>query len=61
MLSVTGLNHFYYMRDFTNMRCKHSRVMSIVREWLRRILNESDGVIVMFRNRRIVRMFSFLI
>lgn len=26
MLSVTGLNHFYYVRDFTDMRCKHSRV-----------------------------------
>ena len=24
MLSVTGLNHFYYVRDFTYMRCKHS-------------------------------------
>ena len=24
MLSVTGLNHFYYVRDFTDMRCKHS-------------------------------------
>lgn len=29
MLSVTGLNHFYYVRDFTDMRCKHSRVLSI--------------------------------
>ncbi len=32
MLSVTGLNHFYYVRDFTDMRCKHSRVLSIIRE-----------------------------
>lgn len=29
MLSVTGLNHFYYVRDFTDMRCKHSRVLSV--------------------------------
>ena len=28
MLSVTGLNHFYYVRDFTDMRCKHSRVLN---------------------------------
>lgn len=34
MLSVTGLNHFYYVRDFTDMRCKHSRVLSIIRERL---------------------------
>ena len=47
MLSVTGLNHFYYVRDFTDMRCKHSRVLS------------GDVFIVMSRNRRIVRMFSF--
>ena len=31
MLSVTGLNHFYYVRDFTDMRCKHSRVLSVIR------------------------------
>ena len=30
MLNVIGLNHFYYVRDFTDMRCKHSRVLSIV-------------------------------
>ena len=42
MLSITGLNPFYYVRDFTDMRCKHSCVF-----------------IVMSRNRRIVRMFSF--
>lgn len=24
MLSVTGLNHFYYVRDFADMRCKHA-------------------------------------
>ena len=30
MLSVTGLNHFYYVRDFTDMRCKHSRVLSVI-------------------------------
>ena len=30
MLSDTGLNHFYYVRDFTDMRCKHSRVLSII-------------------------------
>ena len=30
MLSVTGLNHFYYVRGFTDMRCKHSHVLSII-------------------------------
>lgn len=36
MLNVTGLNHFYYIRNFTDMRCKHPRVLSVIREQLRR-------------------------
>lgn len=59
MLSVTGLNHFYYLRDFTDMCCKHSRVLSIIREGLHRETNDGDVFIVMSLNRRIVRMFSF--
>ena len=59
MLSVTGLNHFYYVRDFTDMRCKHSRVLSIIRELLHREPCDGDVFIVMSWNRRIVRMFSF--
>ena len=57
MLSVTGLNRFYYVRDFTDMRCKHSRVLSIIRERLHREPSDGDVFIVMSRNRRIVRMF----
>lgn len=57
MLRVTGLNHFYYVRDFTDMRCKHSRVLSIIRERLHREPSDGDVFIVMSRNRRIVRMF----
>lgn len=59
MLSVTGLNHFYYVRDFTDMRYKHSRVLYIIRERLHRESVDGDVFIVMSRNRRIVRMFSF--
>ena len=59
MLSVTGLNHFYYVRDFTDMRCKHSRVLSIIREQLHREPNDGDVFIVMSKDRRIVRMFTY--
>ena len=59
MLSVTGLNRFYYLRDFTDMRCKHSRVLSIIREQLQREPNDGDVFMVMSRNRRIVRMFTY--
>ena len=59
MLSVTGLNHFYYVCDFTDMRCKHSRVLSIIRERLHREPTDGDVFIVMSKNRRIVRMFTY--
>ena len=59
MLNVTGLNRFYYIRDFTDMRCKHSRVLSVIREQLRREPSDGDVFILMSKNRRIVRMFSF--
>lgn len=54
MLSVTGLNHFYYVRDFTDMRCKHSRMLPIIRERLHREPDEGDVFIVMSRNCRII-------
>lgn len=49
MLSVTGINRFYYLRDFTDMRCKHSRVLSIIREQLHREPDNGDAFIVMSR------------
>lgn len=59
MLSVTGINRFFYLRDFTDMRCKHSRVLSIIREQLHREPTDGDVFIVMSRNRRIVRLFTY--
>ncbi len=59
MLSVTGINRFFYLRGFSDMRCKHSRVLSIIREQLRREPNDGDVFIVMSRNRRIVRLFAY--
>lgn len=59
MLSVTGITHFYYLRDFTDMRCKHSRVLSVIREQLHRESDKGDVFIVMSRDRRIVRLFAY--
>ena len=59
MLSVIGLNHFYYVRDFTDVRCNHRRVLSIMRERLHRLSYDRDVFIVMSRKRWIVHMFSF--
>lgn len=60
MLNVTGLNRFYYLRDFTDMRCKHSRVLSIIREQLHGEPDDGDVFIVMSRDRRIVRLFIYI-
>ena len=43
MLSVTGINRFYYLHDFTDMRCKHSRVLSVIREQLHRFTGIFNG------------------
>ena len=59
MLSVSGLNRFYYVRDFTDMHCKHSCVLSIIRGCLHRELSDGDVFIVMSKNRRIVRLFTY--
>ena len=57
MLNVTGLNKFYYIRDFTDMRCKYDRVLSVVRHQLGREPERGDVFIVMSKNRRLVRLF----
>lgn len=59
MLSVTGLNQFYYLPDFTDMRCKHGRVLSIIRERLHREPADGDVFIVMSKDRKIVRLFTY--
>lgn len=59
MLNVTGLNKFYYIRNFTDMRCKYDRVLSIIREQLHREPEQGDVFIVMSRNRRLIRMFTY--
>ena len=30
MLSVTGMNKFYYIKDFTDMRCKNNRILAVM-------------------------------
>lgn len=32
MLSVTGLNKFYFLKDFHDMRYKYERVLSIIHQ-----------------------------
>lgn len=59
MLNISGMNKFYYLRNFTDMRCKYDRVLSVVRHQLGREPEQGDVFIVMSRNRRLVRLFSY--
>jgi len=63
MLSVTGMNRFYYLRGFTDMRCKHSRVLSVIREQLHREPSDGDIYIVriVFSRRSLFRAISLCV
>ena len=49
MLNVTGMNRFYYLRNFHDMRCKYERVLSIIHQQLNRKPQEDEVFIVMFQ------------
>ena len=36
MLNITGINRFYYLRNFHDMRCKYDRVLSIIHQQFNR-------------------------
>lgn len=59
MLSVSGIDRFFYLHNFHDMRCKYDRVRSIIRQQLGREPEAGDVFIMMSRNRRLVRPFSF--
>lgn len=59
MLSVTGLNKFYFLKDFHDMRCKYERVLSIIHQQLNREPEAGDVFIVMSKDMRKVRLFSY--
>lgn len=59
MLSITGLNNFYYLRDFHDMRCKYERVLSIIHQQLNHEPADGDVFIVMSKDCRKIRLFSY--
>ena len=59
MLNVIGMNRFYYLRNFHDMRCKYERVLSIIHQQLNREPQEDEVFIVMSKDRRKVRLFSY--
>ena len=44
---ITGLNRFFFVRDFYDMRCKYDKVLSIIHQQLNREPEDGDVFIVM--------------
>ena len=59
MLNITGLNRFFFVRDFHDMRCKYDKVLSIIHQQLNREPEDGDVFIVMFKDLRLVCLFSY--
>lgn len=59
MLNITGMNRFYYLRNFHDMRCKYDRVLSVIHRQLDREPAEDEVFIVQSKDRRKVRLFSY--
>lgn len=56
---ITGLNRFFFVRDFHDMRCKYDKVLSIIHQQLNREPEDGDVFIVMSKDLRLVRLFSY--
>ena len=59
MLDITGLNRFFFVRDFHDMRYKYDKVLSIIHQQLDRGPEDGDVFIVMFKDLRLVRLFGY--
>lgn len=59
MLNINGSTRFYYIRNFHDLRCKSDRVRSIIHQQLDREPNDGDVFIIMSKNHKQVRLFSY--
>ena len=59
MLNITGVNRFFFVRDFHDMRCKYDKVLSTIHQQLNREPEDGDVFIVMSKDLRLVRLFSY--
>ena len=56
MLNVTGMNRFYYLRNFHDMRCKYEQVLPIIHQQLYREPQEDEVFIGISK----LYLFSYL-
>ena len=54
MLNITGLNRFFFVRDFHDMRCKYDKVLSIIHQQLNR--EPEDGDVLRFTSGSFVQL-----
>lgn len=59
MLNISGLQRFYYIRNFHDMRCKYDRILSVIHEQMRREPQKDEVFIIMSKDRRLVRLFNY--
>lgn len=59
MLNITGMNRFYYLRNFHDMRCKYGRVLSIIHQQMHREPEAGEVYIMMSKDQSLVRLFSY--
>ena len=59
MLDITGLNRFFFVRDFHDMRYKYDKVLSVIHQQLDRGPEDGDVFIVMSNDLRPVLLFSY--
>ncbi len=59
MLRVSGLQRFWYVRNFHDLRCKYDRVLSIIREQFHREPLQDEVFIIMSKDRRKIRLFNY--
>ena len=59
MLSVSGPEKFYYLRNFHDLRCKYARVLSVIRQQMNREPRAGEAYIMMSKDRHTVRLYSY--
>ena len=59
MLNITGINNFYYIRNFHDMRCKYERVLSVIHQQFNQEPEDGDVFLMMSKNQRKVRLFNY--
>lgn len=59
MLTISGMKNFYYIPEFTDMRCKAERISEIIRRKFNRDPYNGDVYIFMSKDRRKVKLIHF--